>query len=96
MKLQLHYEYMSICRGGSSLLEQLKKIVPNPSNYVTLVGLRNHGINSKGLPHTEIVYVHSKLMIVDDRFILCGSANINDRSLKGSRDSEMAVVIEDR
>lgn len=35
------------------------------------------------------VYVHSKLMIIDDREVLIGSANINDRSLLGSRDSEV-------
>lgn len=40
-------------------------------------------------------YVHSKLMIVDDRFALLGSANINDRSLLGERDSELAVLIMD-
>lgn len=35
------------------------------------------------------VYVHSKVMIVDDRVTLIGSSNINDRSLLGSRDSEV-------
>ena len=35
-------------------------------------------------------------MIVDDKIVLCGSANINDRSMMGSRDSEIAVVIEDQ
>ncbi|KAL4928118.1 phospholipase D/nuclease [Aspergillus undulatus] len=44
----------------------------------------------------EEVYVHSKLLIVDDTVVICGSANLNDRSLKGSRDSEMALVIEDK
>lgn len=44
---------------------------------------------------TELIYVHSKLMIVDDRSCLIGSANINDRSLLGNRDSEVAVLIED-
>ena len=34
-------------------------------------------------------------MIVDDRIAIIGSANINDRSLDGSRDSEIAVVLED-
>lgn len=34
-------------------------------------------------------------MIVDDRACLIGSANINDRSLLGSRDSEVALLIED-
>lgn len=43
----------------------------------------------------EIVYVHSKLMIVDDKYTICGSANINDRSLLGKRDSEVAAVITD-
>ena len=48
-----------------------------------------------GSPATEMIYVHSKLMIVDDRICLIGSANINDRSLCGDRDSELAVLIED-
>jgi phospholipase D1/2 len=43
----------------------------------------------------EIIYVHSKLMIVDDKYVICGSANINDRSLLGKRDSEVAAVITD-
>eukprot|EP01006_Ploeotia_vitrea_P047590 TRINITY_DN67142_c7_g11_i1.p1 TRINITY_DN67142_c7_g11~~TRINITY_DN67142_c7_g11_i1.p1 ORF type:complete len:1491 (-),score=162.72 TRINITY_DN67142_c7_g11_i1:94-4032(-) len=37
------------------------------------------------------VYVHSKMMIVDDDYIILGSANINDRSMAGDRDSEIAV-----
>jgi phospholipase D1/2 len=44
---------------------------------------------------TEQVYVHTKLMIVDDLYALLGSANINDRSLLGSRDSELAVLVVD-
>jgi len=39
--------------------------------------------------------VHSKLMIIDDRWVLVGSANINDRSLLGDGDSELAVTIAD-
>ena len=35
-------------------------------------------------------------MIVDDRSVILGSANINDRSLLGKRDSEIAIVIEDK
>jgi phospholipase D1/2 len=34
-------------------------------------------------------------MIVDDRRVICGSANLNDRSQNGDHDSEIAVVIED-
>jgi phosphatidylserine/phosphatidylglycerophosphate/cardiolipin synthase-like enzyme len=43
---------------------------------------------------TELIYVHSKLLIADDRLVICGSANINDRSMLGKRDSEVAVIIE--
>mmetsp|Transcript_4276 Transcript_4276/g.10346 ORF Transcript_4276/g.10346 Transcript_4276/m.10346 type:complete len:519 (+) Transcript_4276:894-2450(+) len=38
-----------------------------------------------------MIYVHSKLMIVDDEYALVGSANINMRSMAGTRDSELAV-----
>ena len=44
---------------------------------------------------SELVYVHSKMMIVDDKRTLIGSANINDRSMLGKRDSELAIVVDD-
>jgi len=62
--------------------------------YVTLLNLRDHA-ELNGTAVTEQIYVHSKLMIVDDRYVLVGSANINDRSLLGDRDSELAVLISD-
>jgi len=34
-------------------------------------------------------------MIADDRIVICGSANLNDRSQLGDHDSEIAVIIED-
>jgi len=46
-----------------------------------------------GVPVTETLYIHSKLMIVDDMFVVLGSANINDRSQLGTRDSEIAVFV---
>ncbi|OQD70485.1 hypothetical protein PENDEC_c023G02317 [Penicillium decumbens] len=44
----------------------------------------------------EELYVHGKVCIVDDRVVICGSANINDRSQLGSHDSELAIVMEDQ
>lgn len=41
------------------------------------------------------VYIHSKICIVDDRLAIIGSANINERSQRGDRDSELAAVIRD-
>ncbi|KAI8987612.1 hypothetical protein BDF20DRAFT_832525 [Mycotypha africana] len=43
----------------------------------------------------DLVYIHDKIMIVDDRIVIVGSANINDRSMLGNRDSEIAMIIED-
>jgi len=37
------------------------------------------------------VYVHCKMTIFDDKYVLVGSANVNQRSLGGNRDSEIAV-----
>uniref|UniRef100_A0A6A7FUJ6 phospholipase D n=4 Tax=Hirondellea gigas TaxID=1518452 RepID=A0A6A7FUJ6_9CRUS len=39
----------------------------------------------------SMIYVHSKMAIFDDKFILVGTANINDRSLGGTRDTEIAM-----
>ncbi|OJJ51235.1 hypothetical protein ASPZODRAFT_12074 [Penicilliopsis zonata CBS 506.65] len=44
---------------------------------------------------SEELYIHSKVMIADDRVVICGSANLNDRSQLGDHDSEIAIVIED-
>ncbi|KAK4269670.1 hypothetical protein QN277_022798 [Acacia crassicarpa] len=38
-----------------------------------------------------MIYVHSKGMIVDDEYVILGSANINQRSMEGTRDSEIAM-----
>ncbi|WP_334321606.1 hypothetical protein [Gilliamella apicola] len=62
--------------------------------YVTLLNLRSWTqLGDRTV--TEQIYVHSKLTIVDDLYVLVGSANINDRSLLGGRDSELAALIVD-
>lgn len=38
-----------------------------------------------------MIYVHAKGMIVDDEYVILGSANINERSMAGSRDTEIAM-----
>lgn len=43
----------------------------------------------------EELYIHGKLLIVDDRIVICGSSNINDRSQLGYHDSELSIVMED-
>ncbi|XLZ69670.1 phospholipase D-like domain-containing protein [Massilia sp. SR12] len=44
---------------------------------------------------SEQIYIHSKLLIVDDAVAIVGSANTNDRSLTGNGDTEIAAVIVD-
>ncbi|KAH7072235.1 phospholipase-like protein PldA [Paraphoma chrysanthemicola] len=44
----------------------------------------------------EELYIHAKLCIVDDRYVICGSSNINDRSQLGFHDSELSIVLHDR
>ena len=56
--------------------------------------MRTHSVlPTSSMPVTEMIYIHSKCMIVDDTHIIIGSANINDRSMLGSRDHETGVVI---
>ncbi|MCJ1403303.1 hypothetical protein MMC11_006526 [Xylographa trunciseda] len=44
---------------------------------------------------SEELYIHTKVLIADDRIVICGSANLNDRSQLGGHDSEIALVIQD-
>ncbi|XP_051204018.1 phospholipase D zeta 1 isoform X2 [Lolium perenne] len=94
----MHWQYRTICRGPNSILQNLYDVIGlKAHDYISFHGLRAHGRLSDGGPLvTSQIYVHSKLMIIDDRIVVIGSANINDRSLLGSRDSEIAVVIEDK
>jgi phospholipase D1/2 len=88
LRMILDWHYKTI----KSLVKRIKNLGVDPEEYIKFLGLRTHGVNNEGTPSTEIVYVHSKLMIVDDTCTIIGSANINDRSLLGDRDSEIAVV----
>ncbi|CAG8535096.1 34282_t:CDS:10 [Gigaspora margarita] len=160
IRMVMHWQYVSICRGGKSVLDKIKQAGIDPENYISFFALRgydkikrkeynrsasndsiknkqsetsdksqpshNHDISTDsysdeqtktslrgiggepGMPAgmtdsdpkhtyvTEEIYIHSKLMIVDDRYVIIGSANINDRSQLGDRDSEIAILVEDK
>uniref|UniRef100_A0A673KW60 Phospholipase n=1 Tax=Sinocyclocheilus rhinocerous TaxID=307959 RepID=A0A673KW60_9TELE len=89
-----------ISSGGGQAIKAIMhfnyrvKMQPEWRLYISFCGLRTHA-DLDGRLVTELIYVHSKLMIVDDCTVIIGSANINDRSMLGKRDSEMAVVVED-
>uniref|UniRef100_A0A5F4W3A0 Phospholipase n=2 Tax=Callithrix jacchus TaxID=9483 RepID=A0A5F4W3A0_CALJA len=91
----MHFNYRTMCRGENSILGQLKAELGNQwINYISFCGLRTHA-ELEGNLVTELIYVHSKLLIADDNTVIIGSANINDRSMLGKRDSEMAVIVQD-
>jgi phospholipase D1/2 len=52
-------------RGKDSIIGRLQEHgIENPSDYISFYGLRTHStLNNE--PITELIYVHSKLMIVD-------------------------------
>ncbi|KAI9280408.1 hypothetical protein BY458DRAFT_500604 [Sporodiniella umbellata] len=140
----MHFQYITISRGGYSIVEKLREAGIEPSDYIGWYSLRNWDklvptekrgssdqvanppttapetmapseastTESPPVPEkpqsessaeedgreyfvSELVYIHDKLLIVDDRLVLIGSANINDRSQLGNRDSEVAMLIED-
>jgi phospholipase D1/2 len=90
LRIQVYWQLQTIALGENSLFKELKKQGITPEDYIQFFSLRQHA-KLYGVPVTEIVYIHSKLMIVDDSIAILGSANINDRSMQGSRDSEIAV-----
>ncbi|RIA88728.1 hypothetical protein C1645_725752 [Glomus cerebriforme] len=142
IRMVMHWQYMSICRGGKGILEKLSEAGINPEKYISFYSLRGYDqiydnkntsedeslktkrsllslkakrekpnkerfsknnsiqlnesnevenfsdrIGEPAIPSdikqmdfnktyfTEQIYVHSKLMIVDDRYVICGSDN---------------------
>ncbi|KAG7254528.1 hypothetical protein CRUP_010557 [Coryphaenoides rupestris] len=91
----MHFNYRTMIRGEHSIISQLKKEMDDQwMNYISFGGLRTHAELEDRLV-TELIYVHSKMLIADDNTVIIGSANINDRSMLGKRDSEVAVIVED-
>eukprot|EP00062_Callorhinchus_milii_P024898 gi/632985296/ref/XP_007909600.1/ PREDICTED: phospholipase D2 isoform X1 [Callorhinchus milii] len=91
----LHFTFRTMCRGEHSIIERLKLDMGDDwVKYISFAGLRTNAELDNKLV-TELIYVHSKMLIADDRQVIIGSANINDRSMLGKRDSEMAVLVED-
>ncbi|KAI9735807.1 MAG: Phospholipase D1 [Cirrosporium novae-zelandiae] len=96
VRLIMECQYRSICRGETSIFGKLKAVNIIPENYIQFYSLRNWGrIGPLKQLVTEQLYIHAKIMVVDDRWAIIGSANINERSQLGSRDSECAALVYD-
>ena len=70
LQLVLHWEQYTICRGGQSLLERLTQRFPTTdlSRYIEFFALRKHALLGDRAV-SEQVYVHSKVLIADDRAV---------------------------
>lgn len=96
IRLIMQCQFRSICRGESSIFGRLRAEGIEPEDYIQFYSLRSWGkIGSNKQIVTEQLYIHAKCMVVDDKIAIIGSANINERSMLGSRDSECAAVIRD-
>lgn len=96
VRLIMQCQYRSICRGESSIFGRLRAAGIDPEEYIQFFSLRQWGKIGPNQDHvTEQLYIHAKIIIVDDRVALIGSANINERSMLGSRDSEIAAIVRD-
>jgi phospholipase D1/2 len=96
VRLIMQCQFRSISRGEGSIFQRLRNEGIDPTDYVSFYSLRSWGeIGPSKAFVTEQLYIHAKVIIVDDRIALIGSANINERSQLGTRDSETAAVVRD-
>ncbi|KAI0263930.1 phospholipase D [Gloeopeniophorella convolvens] len=95
LRIILECQNRTIGRGPNSIFSRLRKEGIDPDEYVSVFSLRNWAKLRGDVLTTELVYIHGKVCIVDDRLAIIGSANINERSQRGDRDSELAAVIRD-
>ena len=96
IRLIMQCQYRSMCRGDSSIFGRLRAQGIDPEDFIQFYGLRNWGkIGPEDALVTEQLYIHAKCMVVDDRIVIIGSANINERSMLGNRDSEVAAIVRD-
>lgn len=96
VRLIMQCQYRSISRGDRSIFGKLRAQGIEPEEFIQFYGLRNWGkIGPDKALVTEQLYIHAKCMVVDDRIAIIGSANINERSMLGNRDSEVAAIVRD-
>lgn len=95
IRIILECQNRTIARGPNSIFSRLRKEGIEPEDYISVFSLRNWAKMRGDVLTTEQVYIHGKVCIVDDRLAIIGSANINERSQRGDRDSELAAVIRD-
>jgi len=102
VRLTFQLQFNALVNGKDSILGYLAAALGGREkgahvfySHVMVCGLRQLDVWPDGAVLTEQLYVHTKVMVVDDERAIIGSANINDRSMMGDRDSEIAVLVEE-
>jgi phosphatidylserine/phosphatidylglycerophosphate/cardiolipin synthase-like enzyme len=84
-------EYNYYLRSGF-----FRDVMPDSSNGKIEFGFntRVHVFGLYQLPEYtgKAIYVHSKLVLIDDRYVAIGSANVNERSLSIETELSLAIV----
>jgi phospholipase D1/2 len=91
---KLDQNYADAHKGpkGNKVLNRpdLKQLEATLGLKVSVARLRTSGADAKGKMAYREIYIHSKLMLIDDVFVTLGSANLNQRSM--AVDSEINIA----
>ena len=71
------FEKVSIIRTQAWILESLSDLAGRTGHYLGIFSTMPDGYRTA----TEQTYIHAKLLIIDDRFLMVGSANTNNRGM---------------
>eukprot|EP01061_Rhynchopus_euleeides_P020187 TRINITY_DN3291_c6_g1_i1.p1 TRINITY_DN3291_c6_g1~~TRINITY_DN3291_c6_g1_i1.p1 ORF type:complete len:635 (+),score=207.52 TRINITY_DN3291_c6_g1_i1:914-2818(+) len=88
----IYFQNQTLLRMQQALLQTLgsKEVL---ERYLMVGYIQQHGRTAEGQAVFSPIYIHSKFIVADDMRFIVGSANINDRSFNGDRDSELAVLV---
>ena len=78
-----------------SKLSTTFKTAEEMSKYFIVGCIQKSAVSESGKVFCSSIYIHSKLILSDDIKFIVGSANINDRSFNGDRDSEIGVLVQE-
>ncbi|MFC0180153.1 phospholipase D-like domain-containing protein [Thorsellia kenyensis] len=89
--------YTGITKKGLSVEDAKKDEAKDAVKPIDIPGIKTHIctlVSHDSTPHKwQDVYVHSKLMVIGNDFLINGSANINLRSM--AFDTEIAIAVQD-
>ncbi|MES2296121.1 MAG: phospholipase D-like domain-containing protein [Pseudomonadota bacterium] len=92
--LRANYAFPKVVEHANNIAKPDPKILESQFGLKVSVAMLNTCEFADGAWHYREIYIHSKLMLVDDCFFTLGSANLNQRSM--AVDSEINLLTDDR